>query len=167
MSLLKPGIDAFIGLGSNLGNPLEHIHNARLAISTLPEVEEIDFSPLYISSPVGPQDQPDYVNAVMHIKTSLSAANLLRELQHIENSHGRERLVHWGARTLDLDILLYNQQTISEPNLQIPHPELPKRAFVLYPLADIADLELAVPGLGRLSELLAACPAEGLFRLEQ
>jgi len=167
MSLLISGIDAFVGLGSNLGNPLEHIHSARLAISELPEVEEICFSPLYTSSPVGPQDQPDYVNAVMHIKTSLAAADLLKELQNIETSHGRERLVRWGARTLDLDILLYDQQIISEPNLQIPHPELPKRAFVLYPLADIADFELAVPGLGRLSELLAACPAEGLFRMEQ
>ena len=167
MSLLTPGIDAFIGLGSNLGNSIEHIRNARLAISALAEVAEIGFSPLYTSSPVGPQDQPDYVNAVMHIKTSLSAVGLLKELQGIENSHGRERLVRWGARTLDLDILLYNLQTINEPHLQIPHPEMSKRAFVLYPLADIADLDLVVPGLGRLGELLAICPAEGLSRMEQ
>ena len=167
MSLVKSGVEVFIGLGSNLGSPLEHIHNARLAINDLSEVEEIGFSPLYSSSPVGPQDQPDYVNAVMHVKTSLSATDLLKELQGIENSHGRERLVRWGARTLDLDILLYGQQTISEYNLQIPHPELPKRAFVLYPLADIADPELVVPGMGRLNELLSACPAVGLFRMEQ
>ena len=167
MSPLKPWVEAYIGLGSNLGNPLEHIHSARLTIKDMPEIAEMAFSPLYASHPVGPQDQPDYVNAVLHIKTSLSAADLLKELQHIENSHGRERLVRWGARTLDLDILLYDQQTINEPNLQIPHPEMPKRAFVLYPLADIANLELLVPGMGRLSELLEACPAEGLSRMEQ
>lgn len=165
MSLLSSGVEAFVGLGSNLGNPLENLQSARLAINALPEIEEIAFSPLYTSSPVGPQDQPDYVNAVMHIKTSLSAQNLLRALQDIENAHGRERLIRWGARTLDLDILLYDEKTISEPNLQIPHPELPMRAFVLYPLADIADLNLAIPGHSRLSELLAACPAEGIFRM--
>ena len=165
MSLLNSGVEAFIGLGSNLGNSVAHMHSARLAINALPEVEEIAFSPLYTSTPVGPQDQPDYVNAVMYIKTSLAAQNLLRELQGIEYAHGRERSVRWGARTLDLDILLYDQQVISELNLQIPHPELPKRAFVLYPLADIADLELTVPGQGRLRELLAACPAEGIVRM--
>jgi 2-amino-4-hydroxy-6-hydroxymethyldihydropteridine diphosphokinase len=166
MSLFKPWIEAYLGLGSNLGDSVELLQHARLAITALPEVEEIDFSPLYSSRPIGPQDQPDYVNAVMRIKTGLSAADLLGGLQQIENTHGRERLVRWGARTLDLDILLYDQQIINEPNLRIPHPEMPKRAFVLYPLADIADSELVVPGQGRLSELLAACPAEGLTRLE-
>jgi 2-amino-4-hydroxy-6-hydroxymethyldihydropteridine diphosphokinase len=165
MSLLHSAIEAFIGLGSNLGESVEHLQNARLDIKSLPGVEEIAFSPLYTSSPVGPQDQPDYVNAVMRIKTSLPALQLLRELQAIENAHGRERLVRWGARTLDLDILLYDQYIISEPDLKIPHPEMSNRAFVLYPLADIADLELNVPGYGRLRQLLAACPAEGIVRI--
>lgn len=160
-------VNAYIGLGSNLGDPILNIGSARRAIASLPDVEEIAFSPLYGSRPVGPQDQPDYVNAVMHIKTRLSAADLLKHLQQIENTHGRVRSVRWGARTLDLDVLLYGQQIINEPNLIVPHPEMPNRAFVLYPLADIADDDLTIPGNGRLAELLAACPADGLRRMVQ
>jgi 2-amino-4-hydroxy-6-hydroxymethyldihydropteridine diphosphokinase len=90
---------------------------------------------------------------------------LLKQLQGIENAHGRVRSVRWGARTLDLDILLYDQQTIDQPDLIVPHPEMPNRAFVLYPLADVAGRDLPIPGNGRLADLLAACPAEGLERM--
>jgi len=165
MSLPTPWVEAYIGLGSNLDSPLLHVSKAREAIAELPDIEEIAFSPLYGSSPVGPQDQPDYVNAVMRIKTRLSAQELLKQLQQIENAHGRERTVRWGARTLDLDVLLYNQQIINEPNLIVPHPEIQNRAFVLYPLADLATGNFTISGKGRLAELLAACPADGLRRL--
>lgn len=165
MMSLKSGVDAYIGLGGNLDDPVGHVKQARQAIAALPGVAEIAFSALYRSEPVGPQDQPDYINAVMRISSELSALDLLRQLQQIENAHGRLRLVRWGARTLDLDVLLYDQRIINEPDLIVPHPELPKRAFVLYPLAEVAPAELSIPGLGLLAELLAACPMAGLQRL--
>jgi 2-amino-4-hydroxy-6-hydroxymethyldihydropteridine diphosphokinase len=165
MTLLTPWFEAYIGLGSNLDEPVQHVTSARREIAALRDVEEIAFSPLYCSQPVGPQDQPDYVNAVMRIKTRLTAQTLLGALQAIENAHGRLRLQRWGARTLDLDVLLYDSQTINEPNLIVPHPELPNRAFVLYPLADIASGDLAIPGKASLADLLAACPADGLQRM--
>lgn len=158
----EAGVQAYIGLGSNLDSPVDHLSRARAAIAALPGVNEIAFSPLYHSRPVGPQDQPDYVNAVMRIATNLDALALLRALQEIENRHGRLRLVRWGARTLDLDILLYGQQRIEEPDLIVPHPEMAKRGFVLYPLADVAPADLTIPGLGPLVTLLTACPPDGL-----
>jgi len=165
MAAVPSGVEAYIGLGSNLDNPVDQVNQARAAIAALPEVAEIGFSPLYRSLPVGPQDQPDYINAVMRVVTELAPLALLRQLQQIENQHGRLRLVRWGARTLDLDVLLYGQQAIDEPDLIVPHPELARRAFVLYPLADVAGADLVVPGLGLLSQLLAACPADGLRKL--
>lgn len=166
MTALNPGVEAYIGLGSNLDNPVEQLKLARTEIAALAGVTELAFSPLYLSTPVGPQDQPDFINAVMRISTTLSAAELLRQLQAIETAHGRLRLVRWGARTLDLDILLYGTSIIAEAALAVPHPEMAKRAFVLYPLADIAPADLPVPGLGPLADLLAACPQAGLQRLQ-
>ncbi len=156
----------YIGLGSNLSTPKAQINTARVAINSLVGVCEQAFSSLYRSPPMGPQDQPDYVNAVMAINTDLSALALLRCLQQIELDHGRERKdERWGARTLDLDILLYGQQMIDQPDLCVPHYGLAKRAFVLYPLQEIAP-KLVVPGLGRLSKLLVSCPLDGLERLD-
>lgn len=157
---------AYIGLGSNLDQPIRQINAARQAIAAIADTSELAFSPLYLSQPVGPQDQPDYVNAVMYIATGLSALELLDQLQQIENAQGRVRTLRWGARTLDLDILLYDQQDINHPRLRVPHPEMPTRAFVLYPLADIAPDSLHIPGYGTLRALLAACPAEGLQRIQ-
>lgn len=165
MSTNLPWVDAYIGLGSNLDNPVQQIESAQQQIAGLPQVELVAHSPLYRSSPVGPQDQPDYVNAVTHIITRLAPLELLQQLQAIENAHGRLRLVRWGARTLDLDVLLYGAQLIDLPTLQVPHPELPRRAFVLYPLADVAASDLSIPGKGTLNQLLAQCPADGLQRL--
>ncbi|WKJ90466.1 2-amino-4-hydroxy-6-hydroxymethyldihydropteridine diphosphokinase [Methylomonas montana] len=165
MPSFRSGVEAYIGLGSNLDDPVVHVNQARLAIAAVPGITEIGFSPLYRSQPVGPQDQPDYINAVMRISTELEPLALLRQLQQIENQHGRLRLVRWGARTLDLDVLLYDQQIINEPDLIVPHPELAKRGFVLYPLADLAAAEMPIPGLGTLSQLLAACPADGLRKI--
>lgn len=165
MNLSSSWVDAYVGLGSNLDNPADQVLSAARELAALDLVEQIALSPLYGSHPVGPQDQPDYVNAVMRIKTGLAPMDLLGQCQNIENRHGRVRLVHWGPRTLDLDILLYGDQTIDLPDLVVPHPELPNRAFVLYPLADIAPADLVVASKGNLADLLAACPANGLQRI--
>ena len=155
---------AYIGLGSNLQNPIEQIHLARAAITALAHTKEQGFSCLYQSLPMGPQDQPDYVNAVMAVVTDLSPIELLRALQAIENNQGRVRGERWGARTLDLDILLYGDQVIELPDLIIPHVGLTERAFVLYPLYEIAP-QLIIPNKGKLVDLLVNCPLEGLKRL--
>jgi 2-amino-4-hydroxy-6-hydroxymethyldihydropteridine diphosphokinase len=101
----------------------------------------------------------------MAIRTTLPAQELLRQLQYIENAHGRVRTIRWGARTLDLDILLYDSQIINEPNLIVPHPEIANRAFVLYPLAEIAGTDLYIAGYGTLADVLTGCPTNGLQRL--
>ena len=156
----------YIGLGSNLAEPVAQIKAARQAIKQLDAVQELVFSSLYRSSPMGPQDQPDYVNAVMGITTSLSAITLLRRLQAIEHKQGRVRKgERWGARTLDLDILLYADQQIKTPDLTVPHIGISERSFVLYPLQEIAP-DIDIPGCGNITELIANCPVEGLERIE-
>ncbi len=156
---------AYIGLGSNLATPETQINAARNAIAGLAGVSERAFSSLYRSPPMGPQDQPDYINAVMAIETDLSAIELLRHLQQIELDHGRVRKdERWGPRTLDLDILLYGQNIIDQPDLIVPHYGLAERAFVLYPLQEIAPV-LEIPGQGKITDLLASCPLDGLVRL--
>ncbi len=158
-------ITVYIGLGSNLATPAIQIEAARSAISALEPIQELAFSSLYQSPPMGPQDQPDYVNAVMAIKTSLSAICLLRALQKIELDQGRVRKEErWGARTLDLDILLYGQQVIDLPDLIVPHYGIAERAFVLYPLQEIAP-EVNIPNKGKIVDLVRQCPKAGLSRL--
>lgn len=156
----------FIGLGSNLANPSDQIKVARQLIAQLTLTSELAFSSLYTSSPMGEQqDQPNYINAVMKISTSLEPTALLRELQFIEDAQGRVRnpRQRWGARTLDLDILLYGQQQIALEDLTVPHVGISSRAFVLYPLQEIAS-DLSIPGLGSLFELLDVCPLQGLVK---
>ena len=155
----------YIALGSNLADPVAQIKSARTSITSLAGVQELAFSSLYHSLPMGPQNQPDYVNAVMSVATNLLPIDLLRCLQNIENDHGRVRKVErWGARTLDLDILMYGDQEIDLPDLTIPHKGLAERAFVLYPLFEIAP-EIVVPGKGPITELVAKCPLSGLRRM--
>jgi len=159
-------ITAYIGLGSNLANPAEQIKSARTAITRIAGVQELAFSSLYHSAPMGPQDQPDYVNAVICVATDLPPIDLLRCLQRIENDHGRVRKTErWGARTLDLDVLIYGDQLIEHPDLIVPHPGLTDRAFVLYPLFEIAP-QLVVPGKGNIADLVAQCPLNELKRLD-
>ena len=136
--------DAFIGLGSNLGDSVALLSKARAALGSLPQSRLTGISPLYRSAPVGPQDQPDFLNAVARVDTRLDPSSLLVALQQIEQRAGRVRLRHWGERTLDLDILLYGNQRIDQPDLQVPHPRLHQRAFVLKPLLDI-DAEITLP----------------------
>jgi len=160
-------VRAFIGLGSNLATPSQQITQARTAIAATNGIQELAFSSLYKSAPMGPQDQPDYVNAVMAIATDLSPLELLKILQGIEHEHGRVRNgERWGPRTLDLDLLLYGDQQIQVPDLTVPHVGIAEREFVLYPLYEIA-LDLTVPGKGSLSDLVANCPLRGLQRLTQ
>lgn len=154
---------AYIGLGSNLADPAGQVRQAMAELDGLPESKLLARSPLYRTAPVGPADQPDYINAVVRLETRLSPLGLLAALQAIERTHGRQRDgTRWGPRTLDLDILLYGDERLREPGLQIPHPEMGNRAFVLVPLADVAPVALRVPGVGTLADLLERCPREGI-----
>jgi 2-amino-4-hydroxy-6-hydroxymethyldihydropteridine diphosphokinase len=160
-------VTAFIGLGSNLATPSQQITDARTAIASTAGVQELAFSSLYQSAPMGPKDQPDYVNAVMAVTTELTPTALLQCLQRIENEHGRVRTgERWGPRTLDLDLLLFGCEQIQLPDLTVPHVGIADREFVLYPLVEIAP-DLIVPGKGSLRDLVANCPLRGLQRLIQ
>ncbi len=130
---------AFIALGSNLDDSLAHVRHAIEEISQHPAISTVKHSAWYTSKAVGPGDQPDYINGVARFETTLTAIELLDYLQSIEHKHGRERSVRWGARTLDLDILLFGNQTIESERLSVPHPRMYERAFVMTPLNDIAS----------------------------
>lgn len=136
---------SYIGLGSNLAEPEKQLQQALRAIAELQDTHIIRCSSFYASQPMGPQDQPDYVNAVVQIDTQLSPADLLSNLQKIELLHGRERKAErWGPRTLDLDIILYGDKQIHTTDLVVPHYGMKVREFVLYPLHEIAP-ELVLP----------------------
>lgn len=129
----------FVGIGSNLQQPQAQVVSAIAAIASAKEMVLEGRSPLYSSPPMGPPDQPNYVNAVVKLSTRLNSSELLDRLQKIEREHGRNRNhIHWGPRTLDLDILLFGNETIHSDQLTVPHPGMLDRAFVIIPLADIA-----------------------------
>lgn len=157
---------AYIGLGSNLENPLQQIKTAINDLQSLADITIVSVSSLYQSPPMGPADQPDYINAVLSLETTLPPHQLLDALQSVEQLHGRVRKRHWGERTLDLDILLYGDQILDDERLKIPHPGLPERAFVLYPLAEIAP-EVEIPGIGALQQILPLCSQGDLQQVEQ
>lgn len=154
-------VQAYIGLGSNLDNPERQIGQALKDLDNIPATQLISDSGLFKSPPMGPQDQPDYLNAVALLATELDAESLLDQLQSIENNHGRVRTRHWGERTLDLDILLYGDMMINSERLTVPHTGLAEREFVLYPLQKITP-DLQVPGKGSIAELIKACPVAGI-----
>lgn len=157
---------AYIGIGSNLADPVDQVRRAISELAWLPETSLIASSALYQTAPVGLADQPDFVNAVAGLETRLAPRALLDALQEIEQRHGRVRDgARWGPRTLDLDILLYGDLSLAEPGLQIPHPEMGRRAFVLVPLADVAPDGLRVPGAGTLADLLHRCRSQGVRRI--
>jgi 2-amino-4-hydroxy-6-hydroxymethyldihydropteridine diphosphokinase len=159
-------VRAYIGIGSNLGDPVARVQAAFGELQRLPDTRLAARSSLYGSRPMGPADQPDYVNAVAGVDTDLPAADLLQALAGIENRQGRERGAQkWGPRTLDLDLLLYGGQRIASPGLTVPHPGLHERDFVLVPLAEIAG-DLEVPGHGTLSTLTGRCEQHDLVRLD-
>jgi 2-amino-4-hydroxy-6-hydroxymethyldihydropteridine diphosphokinase len=160
---------AYIGLGSNLQDPVQQVCMAIQELNTIPATRVLIASALYKNPPMlddnTPRDQPDYVNAVAAVATELPPQVLLTHLQMLEQQHQRTQTEHWGPRTLDLDLLLYGQQTIHEPGLTVPHPGLPQRAFVIYPLFEIAP-QLDVPGYGALNVLKERCRPDLLQRIE-
>ena len=129
---------AFIGVGANLGDTIDSVHTAIEALRAISRHSHHRASSLYRSPPVGPQDQPDYTNAVVQIDTDLAPAPLLSQLQSIEQQYGRVRTRRWGPRTLDLDLLLYDSIQQYHPDLTLPHPEMLHRHFVLLPMVEIA-----------------------------
>ncbi|MGD8556714.1 MAG: 2-amino-4-hydroxy-6-hydroxymethyldihydropteridine diphosphokinase [Chromatiales bacterium] len=144
---------AYIGLGSNLDNPRDQVLDALRELALQEGIQLLAQSSLYLSEPMGPQDQPEFINAVAAIETRLEPLLLLEVLQSIEKKHGRKRERHWGPRTLDLDLLLYGEERISHPELTVPHPGIAERGFVLLPLREVAP-GLAIEGLGSVEELL-------------
>lgn len=143
-----------IGLGSNLNDPAAQVTQACQTMQALEAVRDFKCSDLFISKPQGPQDQPDFVNAVCVFETRLSPQSLLETLQGIEQQQGRVKQRHWGERLIDLDILLYADEIIKQPGLVVPHPAMTQRDFVLIPLAQMWPNE-ALPGLGKLDQLIA------------
>lgn len=147
-------VRAYIGLGSNLGDPLAQLRSAVKALEQLPGSRLTAVSRFYRSSPMGPGDQPDYLNAVAMLDTTLEPLALLDALQAIEQQQGRVRSgERWGPRTLDLDLLLYGAEEIDHPRLRVPHPGIRERNFVLVPLAELAP-ELRFPDGDSLREAL-------------
>ncbi|MCG7985002.1 MAG: 2-amino-4-hydroxy-6-hydroxymethyldihydropteridine diphosphokinase [Candidatus Thiodiazotropha lotti] len=158
-------VAVYIGLGSNLQNPKWQVESALVELARLPETRMVSHSSLYRSRPLGPQDQADFINAVAHLTTSLAADSLLDALQQLEQQHHRLRERQWGPRSLDLDLLLYGNQTIDTPRLTVPHPEIAKRSFVLWPLNEIAPADLRIPGLGSLQTLVTGIERRDIERL--
>jgi 2-amino-4-hydroxy-6-hydroxymethyldihydropteridine diphosphokinase len=157
-------IPVYIGLGSNLDRPEHQVRTAISELSGLPQSRLAGTSSLYRSTPLGPQDQPDFINAVVKLETDLPAADLLEQLQRLENRHGRTRTEHWGPRTLDLDLLLYGEMIIDTDILSVPHPQMSQRGFVLEPLLEI-EPSVTIPGVGSAREVyqrLAASPLQKL-----
>jgi len=155
---------AYIGLGSNLANPIEQLDIALNSIGAIPSTQLIKRSSFYGSKPLGPQDQPDFVNAVCEIQTRLSAFELLEQLQKIEVTQGRIKKRHWGERLIDLDILLFSNELIDTERLTVPHSQISLRDFVLIPLAEISP-ELMIPQLGHVQSLIEALDESYLINL--
>lgn len=158
-------IAAYVGLGSNIERPAEQLERAVAALDALPYTEVIAVSSYYCSAPMGPVTQPDFINAVAELSTSLFAAELLRHLLLIEESQGRIRAERWGPRTIDLDLLVYGDLVCTDEALQLPHPGIVERNFVLLPLREVAP-ELEIPGLGRVADIAVDESEPRIARLE-
>jgi len=155
---------AYIALGANLGDPAATVRAAFAALANLPESRVSRSSSLYRTVPVGILDQPEFINAVARLETTLAPEALLDTLFEIEQRFGRHRAEKNGPRTLDLDLLLYDDQFLDLPRLTLPHPRLHLRAFVLQPLAEI-EPKLAIPGRGSIAAWLPAVANQGIVRL--
>lgn len=155
---------AFVGLGANLGEPERQVKQAFFDLEAIPHTRVVRTSSLYRSDPVGYAAQPRFVNAVAELETGLAPARLLSELQAIEARHARSRSFPNAPRTLDLDLLLFGDAILDFPGLQIPHPRMHERAFVLVPLLEIAP-QAAVPGKGAAKALLKQCAGQAVERL--
>ncbi|MBS0003011.1 MAG: 2-amino-4-hydroxy-6-hydroxymethyldihydropteridine diphosphokinase [Thioalkalivibrio sp.] len=156
-------VSAFIGIGANLGEPVAQVFDALARLGRdLPETRLSGRSRLYRNPPMGPRDQPDYVNAVARLETRLEPCALLHRLQAIEVACGRRRdATRWGPRLLDLDLLLFGEEVIDEPGLRVPHPGIAERDFVLLPLLELAP-GLMIPGHGPVAALCRGISGTGL-----
>lgn len=158
------GLRAFIALGANLGNPLQQLDTASSTLGEHPDITRIAMSKVYQSVPHGDTNQPDFFNAVLAIRTTLSARELLAVMHDIEHRQGRERKQRWGARTLDLDLILYGHDRINSKVLTLPHPRAHLREFVVKPLYDL-DKSLIIPEQGGVADLLQALPLDNLTEI--
>ncbi len=156
-------VRAFVGLGGNVGDVGGAFASAVAHMDALPRTQLLRVSRRYRTPAWGMAAQPDFLNAVAMLETSLPARELLGELLAVERAHGRDRMreTRWGPRTLDLDLLLYGDETVDEPGLRVPHPHLHERAFALRPLLEIAP-EVSIPGHGLARDLPAAMAADGV-----
>lgn len=159
-------VDAYIGLGSNLSDPRAQVSTALDELDAITQTQLLKASSLYSSKPMGPSDQPDYINAVAKLSTGLEPEQLLLELQNIEQLHRRQRKdQRWGPRTLDLDIILYGEVQMHTESLQIPHYGVAEREFVLIPLQEL-QANLIIPGKGSVAELIELLPDYDLIKLD-
>ncbi len=156
---------AYIGLGSNLVEPVAQVNHALAVLDALPQTRLLKHSSLYRSAPVGYLDQPDFINAVAQIETGLAPLALLEALLALELECGRTREFKDAPRTLDLDVLLYDDLQHHEHGLTVPHPQMHKRAFVLLPLLEISP-DCIIPGVGAAADAMRACTGQDLERLE-
>lgn len=154
---------AYVAFGANLGDPVASFDFARARLDQLPATDVVAYSSLYRSTPIGVDGQPDYLNAVIALDTALSPHALLAAMLEIEHEGGRVRAYHQSPRTLDLDLLLYGERSVADAVLQIPHPRMHERAFVLVPLAEIAP-DAQVPGHGAVRDLLAGVAGQHIER---
>ena len=152
-------ISCYIGLGSNLNQPANQLRAACAGLQTIPKSNLICASSVYRTSPVGKLDQPDFLNATVKLDTELSVLSLFETLQEIEKIQGRIRSERWGARNIDIDILLFGDKTLSNPRLTIPHPRLHLRMFVLTPLVEICGPSMRLPSGFLLKQLIENCPS--------
>jgi len=156
---------AYIALGSNLNDPVAQVSQAIHHLMTVLKTRVLLQSSLYRSTPIGPPDQPDFINGVVGALTLLTPAELLAELQSIEQRMGRvSPAQRWGARIIDLDILIYGELRSDTPSLQLPHPEMHKRNFVMVPLAEIAPT-VTIPDYGKVADIATRLGMQGLTRL--
>ncbi len=155
---------AFVGLGSNLSGPAKQLARAIDRLRTIDDIDIEDVSSLYRSGPLGGIEQPEFLNAVVAVTTSLDPRGLLSALQRIEAEMGRDRSVRrWGPRNIDLDLLVFSDLTVRESDLTVPHPGIGERNFVLLPLRDIAP-DLVIPGLGSIANIEVP-PEPGIQRI--
>ena len=165
MTISPPGVVVWIGLGSNMGQAADQVEQAIAALTDAPGLELTARSSLYRTAPMGHVDQPDFINAVVRASCRIGCYVLLEALQEIEKRFGRTRDgERFGPRSLDLDLLMYADQTVSSPQLELPHPRMHERLFVLEPLTEIEG-DITVPGRGRLSVLRQACLDQRVQRL--
>jgi len=163
--LRETDVYAYIGLGSNMTDPIAQVHSGFSALKQLADTRVEACSSLYRTAPIGLQDQPDFINAVCRVTTRVAPAVLMQCLLDIEQAHGRVREGDKGGpRSLDLDLLIYGDELIQSAQLTVPHPRLHERAFVLYPLFEL-DPEMLIPGRGSLRELMRQCSAQRIQKM--